>query len=87
LAALLEGFCPEPRGEEQIAVHCEGRLLLLRLAEVDWLESVGDRVAFHVGQKKYLLAATLQAVAAKLPKGHFVHVGPSTLLNVGRINA
>ena len=86
LAALLEGFCPEPSGEEQIAVNCNGRLLLLRLAEIDWLEAAGDRVVLHVGRETHLLCDTLQAVAAKLPAGRFVRIGGSALLNVGHVN-
>lgn len=86
LDALLDGFFPEPRGEEQIAVNCNGRLLLLRLADITWLEAAGDRVALHVGQETHLLCDTLQAVEAKFPAGYFVRIGTSALLNMGQIN-
>jgi two-component system, LytTR family, response regulator len=86
LGALLDGFCPEPRGEEQLAVNCNGRLLLLRVAEVDWLEAAGDQVAVHLGQETHLLNDSLVAVAAKLPADRFVRIGPSALLNVGQLN-
>jgi len=65
--ALLEGFCPEPRAEEQIAVNCDGRLLLLRLDDIDWLEAAGDRAALHVGGETYLLDVPFLTVLGKLP--------------------
>jgi two-component system, LytTR family, response regulator len=84
--ALLEGFCAEPRGDEQLALNSGGHLLLLRLADVNWLEAAGERVVLHVGPETYLVSHTLVSVAAKLPPDRFVRIGSSALLNVGQIN-
>jgi hypothetical protein len=84
--ALLEGFCPEPGSDEQIALNSEGQLLLLRLADVNWLEGAEDRVVLHFGSKSHPLNEPLASIAAKLPLDRFAWVGVSTLLNVGQIN-
>jgi LytTr DNA-binding domain len=84
--ALLEGFCAEPHADERIALNCHGRLLLLRLADINWLETTGPGVVLHVGPETHLLGDTLEALAAKLPSDRFVLAGSSALLNVGRIN-
>jgi len=82
---LLEGFCPDPRPEEQIALNCNGSLLLLRLSDIDWLEAAGQGVTLHVGRQVCLLDQPLAAVVAKLPPDRFLRVGPSAVVNLARI--
>jgi DNA-binding LytR/AlgR family response regulator len=85
LHGLLAGFCPEPRPEEQFAVNSNGRLLLLRLADILWLEADDYGVALHVGGETYLLDETLATVSAKLPPGRFLRLSPSALVNARQI--
>ena len=82
---ILEGFCPEPRQEEQLAVNSGGLMVFLRLADIEWLEAADNRVALHVGRETHLLRETLAAVAAKLPPDRFLRLSPSALVNVGQI--
>ena len=82
---LLEGFCPEPRHEEQIAVNSNGLMLFLRLADIEWVQAAGSWVELHVGQKTHLLRATLSAVATKLPPDRFLSISPSMLVNIEQI--
>jgi DNA-binding LytR/AlgR family response regulator len=82
--ALLEGFCPEPQPEEQLAVNSNGRLLFLRLGDVEWLEATDSGVALCAGGETYLLRAPFAAVAAKLAPGRFLRAGPSTLVNIAQ---
>jgi hypothetical protein len=82
---LLEGFCPEPRQEEQIAVTSNGLMIFLRLADIEWVEAVGQGVALHVGQMTHLLRYTLPALAAKLPPDRFLRLNRSTLVNIAQI--
>jgi len=85
VAGLLEGFCPEPRLEEQLALNAGGLLLLLRLADIDLLQAGADGVALHVGREVYCLSDSLDAVAAKLPPGLFLRMGISVLVNVRQV--
>ena len=87
LNGLLEGFCPEPRPEEQIALNSNGLMLFLRVADIEWLEAADDYVALHVGQMTHCVRETLAAVAAKLPPGRFLRVSPSTLVNIAHLKA
>ena len=82
---MLEGFCPEPHPEEQIAVNFNGLMLFLRLADIEWLEAADNCVALHVGQETHVLRDTLAAIVAKLPPGRFLRIGPRTLVNVQQI--
>jgi DNA-binding LytR/AlgR family response regulator len=82
---LLEGFCPEPLQEEQIAVNSNGLMLFLRLADINWLEAVDDCVALHAGRLTHLLRETLDAVATKLPRDRFLRISSSALVNRAQI--
>jgi DNA-binding LytR/AlgR family response regulator len=85
LDGLLEGFCPEPQPEEQIPFKSEGRLLIVRLADIDWLEVSEGRVALHVGKETHLLDDSLSTAAAKLPSDRFLRISPSALVNVAQV--
>jgi hypothetical protein len=82
---LLDGFCAEPLSEAQLALNSNGRLLLLRLADIDWVEAADNGVALHVGRETHLLTDTFLALAAKLPPGRFLRISPSALVNVTQI--
>jgi DNA-binding LytR/AlgR family response regulator len=82
---LLDGFCPEPGQEEQIAVNSNGLMLSVRLADVEWLEAADNCVKLHVGKHTHRLRDTLAVVAAKLPPGRFLRISRSTLVNIGQI--
>jgi two-component system, LytTR family, response regulator len=82
---VLEGFCPEPRAEEQIALNSNGLMLFLRLADVEWLEAGDHCVWLHIGKETHALPDTLGALVAKLPAGRFLRIGPRTLVNVQQI--
>lgn len=78
---VLEGFCPEPRPEEQIAVNSNGLMLFLRLADIEWLEAADNCVALHVGKETHVLRDTLAVMAAKLPADLFLRINASVLVN------
>ena len=85
LNGLLEGFCPEPRQEEQIAVNSNGLMLFLQLADIEWLAAADHGVELRVGKQTHRLRDTLAAVAAKLPADRFLRISPSTLVNIAQI--
>jgi len=82
---LLEGFCPEPSQEEQIAVNSNGLMLSLRLADIEWMEAADNCVKLHIGKQTHRLRDTLAVVAAKLPPGLFLRISHSTLVNIEQI--
>jgi DNA-binding LytR/AlgR family response regulator len=82
---LLEGFCAEPRPEEQIAVNSNGQMLFLPLADIAWVEAVEHGVEVHAGQATHRLRSNLETVAAKLPRDRFIRISPWTLVNTQQV--
>jgi two-component system LytT family response regulator len=75
----------ETRALDRITVRCGGRLVVLRIAEIDWVEAEQDYVSLHVGPKTYLLRDSIGALAERLASAGFVRIHRSTLLNVERV--
>jgi two-component system, LytTR family, response regulator len=69
----------------RLAVKCDGRVLFLRLEEIDWIEAVGDYVNLHVGPETHLLRARMSDMEKKLSGGRFFRIHRSTIVNLDRV--
>ena len=84
---LLDGFCPEPPQDEQVAVNSNGQMLFLRLAEITWVKAANWGVELHVGHQTHRLRDTFGALAAKLPPDRFLRLNARVLVNVTELKA
>jgi two-component system LytT family response regulator len=85
LSALLEDLKPDPKQTERIAVKSGGRIVFLRLSEVDWVEAADNYVKLHVGNDSHLLRNTMNAFETRLPKESFLRISRSAIVNVEHI--
>lgn len=69
---------------ERLAVKSDGRVLFLRVDEIDWIEAVGDYVNLHVGQQTHLLRARMSEVEKKLGE-RFFRIHRSSIVNLDRV--
>src|SRR5437867_6470610 len=90
--ALLEDVRHAPRPleprklpGERLAVKTGGRILLLRLDDLNWVEAADNYVKLHVGQEAHLLRETLTALEAKLPPDRFLRISRSTIVNLEHV--
>jgi hypothetical protein len=82
---LLDGFCPDPSQEEQIAVNPNGLMLSVCLSDIEWMQAADDCVLLHVRRHTHRLRDTLAVLTAKLPPGRFLRISRSTLVNIEQI--
>jgi two-component system LytT family response regulator len=85
LARLVERLDAERGGADRIGIKAGGRVLFLRVEEIDWVEAADDHVRFHVGKATYLHRDTLARLEHRLPSSSFLRIHRSTLVNVDRI--
>ena len=85
LNALLEGLGSESTPAERIAVKSNGRILFLRLPDVDWVEAADNYVILHAGQESHLLRETMTRLESKLPSEQFLRISRSTIVNIEHI--
>lgn len=95
LKALLDGVAPAgpaPRAAaaggpylKRLVIKSGGRVTLLNVRDIDWIEAEGDYVKIHVGKAWHLLRETMKRLETQFDPARFVRIHRSTIVNVERI--
>jgi two-component system, LytTR family, response regulator len=70
---------------DRLAIKVNGRIIVVRLPEVDWIEADGDYVSVHAGDKKWLMRETIATLELRLAASGFVRIHRSALVNAERV--
>jgi two-component system LytT family response regulator len=81
-AGVLAGLRP---GADRLAIPTGDRVVVVRIAEVDWVEASGNYVSLHIGRKAWLLRETIAAMDQRLAAHGFARIHRSTLVNTERV--
>jgi two-component system, LytTR family, response regulator len=84
LSALLTGLKQE-RQMDRIPVKSSGRVVLVKVSDIDWIEAADNYVNLHTGKEAHLHRETMTALEGKLPAEKFLRISRSTMVNVDRI--
>lgn len=85
LANLLADLRPKHRPPDRLVIKSEGRVLFLRMDEIDWIEAADNYVSLHVGPENHLLRETMASLETRLPSDRFLRISRSTIVNLERI--
>lgn len=85
LAALLEDLQVQHGKMERLIVRSGGRIIFLRVEEIDWIEAADNYVCLHVGRESYLLRGTMASVEQRLDARRFLRIHRSTIVNLDRV--
>jgi two-component system, LytTR family, response regulator len=85
LAALLEEFRPGVRKFDRLVFKQDGRVVFLRIENLDWVEADGNYVRLHAGTDSHYVRETLAGIEAQLPADKFLRISRSVLVNLDRI--
>jgi two-component system, LytTR family, response regulator len=83
-SAVLAELNP-PKPAERLAVKTGGRVFLIKVQDLDWIEAAHNYVELHVNKQTHLLRDTLNAIEARLPPDKFVRISRSVIVNIERI--
>ncbi len=83
--ALLGELKTQPKTANRLVVKTEGRVLLLKSEDVDWVEAADNYIILHVGADNHMLRETMTSIETRLPAGKFVRVNRSTIVNLDRV--
>lgn len=76
---------PDRLGSDRLAIPVGNRVIIIRLADIDWIQASDNYVSIHVGKKTWLLRETISALEQRLaPKG-FARIHRSTIVNAQRV--
>lgn len=69
----------------RLPVKSNGRIVVVRTGDIDWIEADRDYVSIHVGDKTWLMRETIAALELRLALSGFVRIHRSTLVNAERV--
>jgi two-component system LytT family response regulator len=84
-AAATNGHVEAPAALEQITVKSDGKVMFLKTADVDFIESAANYVKLHVGGQSYSIREKISALADRLDRRRFARIHRTTIVNVERI--
>lgn len=85
LRHLVADLGTEKKHIERVAIKSNGRVLLLAVDEIDWVEAADNYVKLHAGRESHLLHATMSSLESKLDPRIFLRIHRSTIVNISRI--
>jgi two-component system, LytTR family, response regulator len=85
LAALVAELRARPRYLSRAAARVGGRIVLVDLATVDWIEAADNYVRLHAGGREYLLRDTLTAFERQLDPSRFARIHRSAIVQLDRV--
>ena len=69
----------------RLAVKHNQRMLLVKIADIDWIESSGNYAHLHTGDANYVVRMTMAELERRLDPARFARIHRSTIVQVDRI--
>jgi two-component system LytT family response regulator len=69
----------------RLAIKGEGRVVFVRIADVDWVEAMDNYVRLHIGRDVHMMRETLSNLETRLPGTTFLRIHRSAIVNIERI--
>jgi len=85
ISELLADLRTGAKKQDRLAVKTGGKILFLRMAEIEWIEAADNYVNLHLGSEAHLHRETMAALEEKLPADKFMRISRSTIVNIERI--
>lgn len=74
-----------PPSLDRLVIKTGGRILLLDVHDIDWIEACGVYVSLHVGGRVHVYRSSIAQLVARLDPARFVRVHRSAAVNTARI--
>ncbi len=85
-ARMLSDDAPTPQPvTDRFLVKKLGREFLVKVTDIDWIESAGNYITLHVGDTDYLLRETMANVEQRLAPQGFARVHRSAIVQLDHI--
>ena len=85
LLSLLGDLRREQETPDRFIIKSEGRVVFIRVEEIDWMRTVGNYVRLQVGRDSHLMRETMSGMEAKLDPDRFMRIHRSIIVNLDRV--
>jgi two-component system LytT family response regulator len=86
--AKLPGAADQPEAPatlDRITVKTDGRVMFVKTADVDFIESAANYVKLHIGAQSYSVREKIGTLADRLDRRQFARIHRTTIVNIDRI--
>jgi two-component system LytT family response regulator len=70
---------------DRIAVRNNGRVVFVKLADIDWIEAADNYVCLHCGRETHVVRETMNELESRLDPSQFLRVHRSSIVNLERV--
>lgn len=70
---------------DYVFIKADGRLVKLKLEDIQWISAQGDYMMIHTAGHKYLVHGTMKSMEVKLPAQAFTRVHRSYIVRIDKI--
>jgi two-component system LytT family response regulator len=85
VAEVSAAVVPTSPPTGRLAIKGEGRVVFVRIADVDWVEAMDNYVRLHVGRDVHMMRETLSNLETRLAGSTFLRIHRSAIVNIDRI--
>lgn len=82
---LLKSITRQQRAPDRIAIRNNGRVLFVKLTDIDWVEASDNYVCLHCGKDTHVVRETMNELESRLDPAQFLRVHRSAIVNLDRI--
>jgi two-component system LytT family response regulator len=82
ILTLFESLAGARNVPDRIAVRNNGRVIFLKLGDIDWIEAADNYVCLHAGRETHILRETMSDLEARLDPARFIRVHRSAIVNL-----
>lgn len=70
---------------DRFAVRNNGRVVFLKVSDIDWIEASDNYVCLHVGKDTHVVRETMSELERRLDAAQFIRVHRSAIVNLDRV--
>jgi two-component system LytT family response regulator len=85
LMSMLKASEPGKAPASRLLIKADGRIQVLRVRDIDWIEAAGHYVNVHAGKMTRLIRETMNELESRLDPNVFLRVHRGAIVNVDRI--
>jgi len=85
LRNLVASLSGKERFLERLVARTGGKILILRVDDVDWVEAAANYVRVHIGARQYLVRETMTNLELRLDPERFLRIHRSIIVRKDRI--
>jgi two-component system LytT family response regulator len=82
---MLDAIRAARRYTDRLLITTAGKIIVVKTADIAWIEAADNYVRLHVGKNKYLHNESMRGIEERLDPARFVRVHRSAIVNVDSI--